>query len=782
LMRYNSRRTKAMSISSVLNFLFVGSAFAVVASLGGDAVAFGDHNANSGSDTVTRRPRAEVKIGRSLIVDPNLVVNDIDNSEIDMQPTLPFGDINILVVSDVHSHVGGHPHEPNRNADYGDLYSFHQLLEAYLEIIPLGDLYLFNNGDILHGTGLAMDGNATNLLPIVNAMPWDSLTMGRQEAAYSDVLRDMSESTLPAFPGKYITSNVVWNETKKPYGDRYQLLKGKNSTILVVGFLFDTVGHSETIDVLSIQETTQQEWFRDVLQDEHYDAIVVMAHMDNFSPLIDDIYQEIREHVDPQMPIQFITGHSHKRELANIMQKDHYVHRIEPGGLFDTIGWVNIPKFDTAKKFPKKGRSDELDEVFRQEFLNASKTVLHTRLGLDEDQELRTTDGNTISEMIHDTQERLGLNQIVACPGHDYYRNISIHETNSLWKLWREHVVRTEIFKKNEDRIMMVSKSSFRYDLIGVGKHDAMTLDDVVAIAPYMEKVVYVGDVPDWMIRRMNTTFNSFSAHNIIPDYVLAGDMDSFRTAESYQLYTHEADVPKIKTKLEKFNFQDFDLKYTGQRDTLYWLDYLQNAFPCKGVDKEKGKFVEPYFFDPNELEEEATDGKLTSGDLDTDDDGEEEGGGNADNEITWTLPPNEEYMGYIPKKQPGTNIPVSVYEDYKSKEEIEKIEKEEKTSQKDHYRKKDSKSQMKERKKTHRKIIKGFTLLFAGGLLLIPVVCLVLQVIGRSTYNDDYEESGGAGLYDRQEMKLLKRHRRRGTKPTGKLLRSAPFGEIEIL
>jgi hypothetical protein len=463
------------------------------------------------------------------------------------------------------------------------------------------------------------------------------------------------------------------------------------------------------------------------------------------------------------------------------MGKDHYVHRIEPGGLFDTIGWVNIPKFDTAKKFPKKGRSDELDKVFRQEFLNASKTVLHSRLGLDEEQGLRTIDGDTISEMIYDTQERLGLNQIVACPGHDYYRNISIHEKNSLWKLWREHVVRTEIFKKNEDRVMMVSKSSFRYDLIGVGKHDAMTLDDVVAIAPYMQKVVYVGDVPDWMIRRMNNTFNTFSAHNFIPDYVLAGDLDSMRTAESYQLYTHEVDVPKIKTKLEKFNFQGFDLKYTGQRDTLYWLDYLQNAFPCKGVDKDH--FVEPYFFDPKELEEEATDGKLTSEDLDTDDDAEDaEGeGGNADNEITWTLPPNEGYLGYIPKKEPGTNIPVSVYEDYKSKEEIEKEEKG-KQSQKDHYRNKDLKSQIKERKKTQRKIIKGFTLLFAGVLLLVPVVCLVLQVIGRNTYYDDYEDGGAADLYDREEMKLLKRHRRRGTKPTGKSLQSAPFREIEIL
>jgi hypothetical protein len=745
------------------------------------------------------------------------------------QPDLPFGDINILVVSDVHSFVGGHPHEIDRNADYGDLLSFHERLVAHCDERPevTGDLWLFNNGDFLHGTGLAMDGNATNLLPIVSAMPWDSMAMGRQEATYSDVLRDMKESLLPALPGKYITSNVVDNSTREPFGgQRYQLLRGKNSTLLVFGFLYDTVSStSETIEVLSIEETLQQDWFTRILrqdEDESYDAIVVMAHMDNYSPLIDTIYEAIRANVDPQMPIQFIAGHSHKRERTTLTKKDHYVHRIEPGGLFDTIGWVTIPKFDTAKQFPARGKSDALEASFRMEFLNTSKTELRSRLGslLEDDEDLSTDQGKALSERIETTRERLGLNQIVACPGHDYFRNISIHDDASLWKLWREHVVRTEIFQKDEDRVMLVSKSTFRYDLRGSGRHDAMTLDDVVAIAPYMEKVVYVGDVPDWMIRRMNNTFNTFSHHNIIPDFVLAGDLNAFKTAESYHLYTHEVDLPKIKTKLEKFNFHDFVLEYTGQRDTLYWLDYLQSAFPCTGKQAPTKPFEAPYFYDPNELEEEATDGKVTTSDSDNDDDDDDDhGGGNTNtnnndngnnndnndigndiaNEETWTLPPNEGYMGYVPGKGNSEEIPSAVYENYKSKEEREQEAKQKKAEAAKHSKygngpqpNQDLGAQIRERKKRHKKIIKGFAITFACGLLLVPFVCLVLQVVGKNEYLDDYNDTAAfgnneGGLYDREEMKLLKRYRRRGMKPPKDKhgiasLHSAPFQEIEII
>jgi len=801
-----------LSLSSkvVLKFLIAGVAIAAVAS-----VSLGEEETSTNAIATETAP-------------------------IILQPNLPFGDINILVVSDVHSFVGGHPHEIDRNADYGDLFSFHERLVAHCSDHPeqTGDLWLFNNGDFLHGTGLAMDGNATNLLPIVAAMPWDSMAMGRQEATYSDVLRDMKQSLLPTFPGKYITSNVVDKTTREPYGgQRYQLLKGTNSTLLVFGFLYDTVSStSETIEVLPIEETLQQDWFTRILrqdenendnnEDESYDAIVVMAHMDNYSPLIDTIYEAIRSNVDPQMPIQFIAGHSHKRERTALTKKDHYVHRIEPGGLFDTIGWVTIPKFDTARQFPARGKSDELEASFRMEFLNTSKTELRSRLGqlLEDDEDLLTEEGKDLSELIETTRERLGLNQIVACPGHDYFRNISIHDDESLWKLWREHVVRTEIFQKDEDRVMLVSKSTFRYDLRGSGRHDAMTLDDVVAIAPYMEKVVYVGDVPDWMIRRMNNTFNTFSSHNIIPDFVLAGDLYAFKTVESYHLYTHEVDLPKIKTKLEKFNFHDFVLEYTGQRDTLYWLDYLQSAFPCTGKQAPTKPFEAPYFFDPNELEEEATDGKVTTSDNDDDNDNDNDddnnmetssnGGdnnnnnnndngsnndiGNDNDEETWTLPPNEGYLGYVPGNGNSEEIPSSVYENYKSKEEREKVAKQKKAEAAKHSKygngpqpNPDLGAQIRERKKRHKKIIKGFAIIFACGLLLVPFVCLVLQVAGKNEYLDDYNDTAAfgnnEGIYDRKEMKLLKRYRRRGMKPPKDKhgiasLHSAPFQEIEII
>jgi hypothetical protein len=44
------------------------------------------------------------------------VINGIPSTEAagNINPTLPFGDINILAISDAHSFVGGHPHEVRR--------------------------------------------------------------------------------------------------------------------------------------------------------------------------------------------------------------------------------------------------------------------------------------------------------------------------------------------------------------------------------------------------------------------------------------------------------------------------------------------------------------------------------------------------------------------------------------------------------------------------------------------------------------------------------------------
>lgn len=221
-------------------------------------------------------------------------------------------------------------------------------------------------------------------------------------------------------------------------------------------------------------------------------------------------------------------------------------------------------------------------------------------------------------------------------------------------------------------------------------------------------------------------------------------------------------------------------------------MEYVRNAYPCKGSEKEEWK--EPYFYDPSELEDETTDGKLTSEDGDGDgdaNDSQADGDDGAETAAAWTLPPGENYLGYVPGKGEVQKIPSSVYENYKSQEELEKEEEEKKKEALDRKKTTDLKSQLRERKKIQKKIIKGFALLFAGLVLLIPVVCLIMQVLGlNDDKHDGFANGGGGGaIYDQEEMKLLKRHRRRGGKPStsergrhGKSLYGRPVREIEII
>lgn len=94
-------------------------------------------------------------------------------------PDLPLGDINVLVVTDVHSWVGGHgDKEAPIDADYGDVLSFFRQLQYQL---AGRDFFFVMNGDWIDGTGLAIDGDPSYLIPILEKMPWDAVTCGNHE-------------------------------------------------------------------------------------------------------------------------------------------------------------------------------------------------------------------------------------------------------------------------------------------------------------------------------------------------------------------------------------------------------------------------------------------------------------------------------------------------------------------------------------------------------------------------------------------------------------------------
>jgi hypothetical protein len=608
-------------------------------------------------------------------------------------------------------------------------------------------------------------------------MPWDAVTIGNHEAYNNAVVELMQDSLIPNFQGKYLTSNVLKSDTKEPFGgSRYRLLEGKKHTVLVFGFLYNLHNPSELLEITKVGDAVQEEWFNKTLMTEVYDAILVLAHMDVEDPLVKVIRDAIRGIVGSGMPIQFLTGHTHIRAQTKV---DWLSHSFEAGANLDTVGFVSFP---TQAHFQLD--SQDAKAAFQYQFIDASVPALSKALNLLGEQEsLQTENGTALAKLIHDTQDALGLRDIVGCPGRDYFRNVSIHHPDSLWKLWQDHVVKTQIFTQNPKSVMMITSDSWRYDLRGSGisagnYDDAMTVDDVVAIAPFMEPVVYVGKVAEWIVRRANNSLNTDSHHAMVPDYVLAGDVEA---SGDYDFYTHEYNLPEILAELTRLHAENLNPKRTGTRDTLYWLNYIEQAMPCKGQVKD----VDPWFQNKDELEEEATDGHRTSESLDDieaeDEEEEVEDEGNNQEEQPKIKKKEAKYYGYMapavaaqhdlppayaPSKAHAVNYPAPSHSTTNKNP----------APHKRHSTPEEKKAKMVKRKKMRKTMFKVCALLFAAALLITPLVCLYLNVWGGKDQKDRADPDDV--LYDQEEVAFL---RGGGKKGKRKNRSRPPPSEIEI-
>ncbi len=74
------------------------------------------------------------------------------------------------------------------------------------------DLFFFDSGDIVEGTGLS-DATAVHgerILPIVQRMPYDAITIGNHELYHSETVLALRDSGfVAAWRGRYLTGNVL---------------------------------------------------------------------------------------------------------------------------------------------------------------------------------------------------------------------------------------------------------------------------------------------------------------------------------------------------------------------------------------------------------------------------------------------------------------------------------------------------------------------------------------------------------------------------------------------
>lgn len=487
---------------------------------------------------------------------------------------LPLGDINAVVVTDVHSWVGGHrAHEaPAMDADYGDVLSFHEHL---LSLQTNGDVFLVNNGDFMDGTGLSTYP-PIHLEPILQKMPWDAVTVGNHDVYKNETVEFMTRSNggLTKAP-YYLSSNVVDRASGKPIGKRYRYLQGKHATVLTFGFLYDLQVASSLVRVERVYDVVRQDWFLKSLRAKSaYDAILVLAHMGVDDPAINIIFSAIRKETGPVMPIQFITGHTHHRRYTVL---DKWSTAFEAGRYLDTVGFVSFPTKQTAMLVAADNVTASL---FQHEFLDANVETLKNRLGIDT---LKTSKGQALTDFIHKTQDEMGLSRVVGCSPQNYYMNRTLYDEDSLFGLWARHVI-AELFLDEKRLVLQGTSSSFRYDLF----EGSVTLDDLMIVSPFNDSMYLIGsNVPVSDIVELNKTMNRKRNidHPGLPDFILIGNLTTRR--QSYDLYTLEYEVPFLQRALENISGKSLAPRPINVYATSLWISFVEQHWAsCESTSK----------------------------------------------------------------------------------------------------------------------------------------------------------------------------------------------------
>jgi hypothetical protein len=376
---------------------------------------------------------------------------------------------------------------------------------------------------------------------------------------------------------RHLSSNIVMSHNNnEPLSNRYTMLHGKHSNVLVFGFIYNLSDSSDKVVVESVIDTVHQRWFQNALTKEKYDAVLVMAHMGTDDPSVTVLRDAIRQHTGDRMPIQFITGHTHLRRYAIV---DELSTSVEAGRYLDTVGFVSFPNKATVQA----AGSNASNNLFQHVFLDANVQTLKETLVVDE---LTTPSGREVSGFVQRTRQSLGLDKKIGCAPRDFFIDRTLYDEDSLWRVYREQVVPTQLKRDtdgNTNPVIIISQASWRYDIFG-GEN---LYDDIVAVSPFNEPVYKVGELDCSEVLRLNQTLNANATttfYKPLPAFILAGTMDPRFSA--CELYTHHFELESILNALaQKKNVMGTTFKPIKSHltSTSIWTSFVLEQWPCPG-------------------------------------------------------------------------------------------------------------------------------------------------------------------------------------------------------
>ncbi|KAK3236252.1 hypothetical protein CYMTET_53598 [Cymbomonas tetramitiformis] len=297
--------------------------------------------------------------------------------------------------------------------------------------------------------------------------------------------------------------------------------------------------------------------------------------MDLEDPSVYTLLKSMRGIIADNIPIQFLTGHTHYRGWTKL---DDWAASFEAGHYLDTIGFCSF--------------SSSFNQ-FSYDFIDANVPRMAAVLGLSD---FQTTAGKSLSNEIKAAQAALRLNQVYGCAPKTYYSGQPLDDENSLWGLYASEVVPFTLFENNASRVLIQSTGSLRYDLYS-GQVDK---NDIVTMSPFEDSYWTVaqrirGSTLKLVMANLNMAsrsrvletnrrhYNGTAATQIdkLPAYISSGNVA--KPDEHYDVFTALFDVSSVSSAFESLGISTQNVQvYEKTTDTSIWSSYIAKEWPCE--------------------------------------------------------------------------------------------------------------------------------------------------------------------------------------------------------
>jgi len=342
--------------------------------------------------------------------------------------------------------------------------------------------------------------------------------------------------------------------------------------------MFNFTHEANNTVVNPVSVSLAQPYFQKAMTVPNVDLIVVCSHIAPQNPVeLTQIYKAIRSY-HRSTPLVLLSGHSH---LTYFQQYDENCFVFESGKYFEVIGLIRFEIENAA--IHSLQTSWETTSV--QNF---------ARVSVKSAADFPTPGGAKTKSIIHEYEQKLGLDITYGCSPTTYYPDIPFSDPTNLYKLVVENVVPRIVFNNSDGntQFYLANTQSLRYALFE-GK---VTRNDIYTISPFNDTFVYFQGIKGNLLKTLLTAIANttgltgdrcigYHRTSTDPDPIPNWYYSTFLISDStiYDLVTATYDATTILPVLKKVipnqhGQQSYPTKYNS---TAALQAYIEKYFKC---------------------------------------------------------------------------------------------------------------------------------------------------------------------------------------------------------